>query len=541
MLNPTRYNAVERMVDANVANGLGDKPAFVDPTRSLTYGPLQRATNLVAGVLTGLGLEQENRIALLMPDTVDFPAVFWGAIRAGIVPVCLNTMLTTDQYRYMLSDSRAKALVVAAPLLPLVQPLLGELPFLRHVIAVGGGADTPCPDLHALMDQASPEFVTADTHPDETAFWIYSSGSTGAPKGVRHIHSSPAFVADNYGRGILDIRATDIGFSVAKLFFAYGHGASMACPMAVGATSILLPDRPTPAVVMQMLRTHRPTLFFGVPTLYAAMLADPDCRPENGSDRLRLCVSAGEALPTQVAQDWQARFGVPIIDGVGSTEMLHPFVSNRPGDIRPGTSGKVVPGYRLRLVDDWGRDQPDGEIGELLVSGGSMGDGYWNQRARSQATFAGEWLHTGDKYFRDPDGYYHYCGRTDDMFKVGGRWVSPFEVEQALASHPAVLEAAVVACEDADRLIKPKAFVVLNRGADTEGLFDSLKEHVKTAIGVWKYPRWIELVDDLPKTATGKIQRYKLRCAPPGEPCTCPEDEAETPTQTPHEDGVMNA
>jgi 4-hydroxybenzoate-CoA ligase len=541
MLNPTRYNAVERMVDANVANGLGDKPAFVDPTRSLTYGQLQRATNLVAGVLTGLGLEQENRIALLMPDTVDFPAVFWGAIRAGIVPVCLNTMLTTDQYRYMLSDSRAKALVVAAPLLPLVQPLLGELPFLRHVIAVGGGADTPCPDLHALMDQASPEFVTADTHPDETAFWIYSSGSTGAPKGVRHVHSSPAFVADNYGQGILGIGPEDVCFSVAKLFFAYGHGASMACPMSVGATAILLPDRPTPGAVMAMMRAHRPTLFFGVPTLYAAMLADDTCRPDNGSDRLRLCVSAGEALPTQVAEGWEARFAVPVIDGVGSTEMLHPFVSNRPDDSRHGTSGKAVPGYRLRLVDDWGRDQPDGEIGELLVSGGSMGDGYWNQRAKSQATFAGQWFHTGDKYFRDPDGYYHYCGRTDDMFKVGGRWVSPFEVEQALVSHPAVLEAAVVACEDADRLIKPKAFVVLAPGADTAGLFETLKDHVQTRIGLWKYPRWVEVMDDLPKTATGKIQRYKLRCAAPGEPCTCSDADTQTAPLMPQEDGVLNA
>lgn len=540
MLGSARYNAVERMIDANVAAGLADKPAFVDPTGSLSYGALQRASVRVASMLTALGIERENRIALLMPDTVDFPAVFWGAIRAGIVPVCLNTMLTTDQYRYMLGDSRARALIVAAALLPLIEPVLADMAVLRHVI-VAGGTDTRYPDLHALMDQAAPEFATAHTHPDETAFWIYSSGSTGAPKGVRHVHTSPAFVADNYGRGILGIGPDDVCFSVAKLFFAYGHGASMACPMSVGATAILMPERPTPGAVMAMMRAHRPTLFFGVPTLYAAMLADGNCRPENGSDRLRLCVSAGEALPGHVAECWQARFGVPIIDGVGSTEMLHPFVSNRPGDNRPGTSGKAVPGYRLRLVDDWGRDQPDGEIGELLVCGGSMGDGYWNQRAKSQATFAGQWLHTGDKYFRDPDGYYHYCGRNDDMFKVGGRWVSPFEVEQALVSHPAVQEAAVVACEDADRLIKPKAFVVLAPGADAAGLFEDLKTHVQTRIGLWKYPRWVEVTGDLPKTATGKIQRYKLRGACPGEACTSSDADADTAPRMPQSDGVSNA
>jgi 4-hydroxybenzoate-CoA ligase len=358
-------------------------------------------------------------------------------------------------------------------------------------------------------DQAPP----AECSPDEVAFWLYSSGSTGDPKGVKHVHASLKATADTYGAQVLGILPDDLMFSVAKLFFAYGLGNSMTFPMSVGAAAALYPDRPTPEAVAAIMRQHRPTLFAGVPTLYAAMLADPELGPGAGSDRLRLCISAGEPLPEHLGTRWHDRVGVDILDGLGSTEMLHIFLSNRPGDIRYGTTGKPVPGYDVRILEAGG-DVADGEPGELCVRGPSAADGYWNQRAKSRHTFRGEWTHTGDTYIRDADGYYRYCGRSDDMLKVGGIWVSPFEVEEALIGHAAVLEAAVVGRPDMDGLIKPKAFVVLQQGAptgDPAGLTELLQSHVKQAIGVWKYPRWIEFCEGLPKTATGKIQRYKLR------------------------------
>ncbi|MGI9481349.1 MAG: benzoate-CoA ligase family protein [Hyphomicrobiales bacterium] len=507
---PRKYNAACDFVDANVEKGNGEKAAFVDPDKSLTYGELQTASRKIANLLRGLGLRQESRIAVLMLDTVEYPIVFWGALRAGVVPVCLNTLLTADQYQYMLSDSRAEALFVSSELLAMVEPVLANLPFLEHVV-VAGANQRAYENFEELFAAADEEFETADTCADETAFWLYSSGSTGDPKGVRHVHSSPMYVARYYGRGVLGIEPEDVCFSAAKLFFAYGLGASMAVPMSTGATTVLLPERPTPSSVLDIMHRYNPTLFFGVPTLYAAMLADPECTPQNGSSSLRLCISAGEALPENVGQTWKQRMGVDIIDGIGSTEMLHVFLSNRPDDICYGTSGRAFEGYDLRLEDDEGNEPPDGDIGELLVSGGSAADGYWNQRDKSRATFEGVWTRTGDKYFRDAKGYYHYCGRTDDMFKVSGRWVSPFEVEQALVSHPAVLEAAVVAKEDDKGLTKPKAFVVLAGDAEGEDLFEPLKAHVKTSVGAWKYPRWIDFIGALPKTATGKIQRYKLR------------------------------
>jgi 4-hydroxybenzoate-CoA ligase len=365
--------------------------------------------------------------------------------------------------------------------------------------------------LDELLAAEDDSFDTVDTHPDEPAFWLYSSGSTGQPKGVRHRHASLAATAETYGRRVLGIRENDVCLSAAKLFFAYGLGNALTFPMSVGATTVLHPERATPSAMFALLRQHAPTIFYGVPTLFAGMLGDAGLKNEFGSSRLRVCVSAGEALPEAIGLAWKARFDVDILDGVGSTEMLHIFMSNAPGDVRYGASGRPVPGYGVRLVGEAGNEVATGEIGELLVCGPSSADGYWNQREKSQRTFEGPWTRTGDKYVREPDGRFIFCGRSDDMFKVSGIWVSPFEVESALLSHGSVLEAAVVPMADGDGLAKPKAYVVLKAGCSGAELDAALKEHVKAAIGPWKYPRWIEVVDTLPKTATGKIQRFKLR------------------------------
>jgi 4-hydroxybenzoate-CoA ligase len=514
-------NAFDYFVARHVREGRGQRLAFADPWRSLSYADLAQASRRFAVRLRAAGIERERRIALVMLDTVDFPIAFWGALRAGIVPVPVNTLLPTDITGYILADSRAAALVISAPLLGPLRPALEMLEPLgpgRIIVSapdgVTGAAAPGTVSFESFVETPAGNEPPADCSPDEVAFWLYSSGSTGAPKGVRHVHSSLKATADTYGEQVLGIRPDDLMFSAAKLFFAYGLGNSMSFPMAVGAASVLLPDRPTPDAVLATMRRLRPTIFAGVPTLYAALLADPELGPGAGSDRLRRSISAGEPLPEHIGRRWRTIVGSDILDGLGSTEMLHIFLSNHPDDIRYGTTGKPVPGYALRILDDAGGEVAAGEPGELVVRGPSAADGYWNQRAKSRHAFRGEWTHTGDTYTRDAEGYYRFCGRSDDMLKVGGIWVSPFEVEEALIGHPAVLEAAIVGHPDADGLIKPRGFVVLQEAAardDPAGLTEALQNHVKERIGVWKYPRWIEFCDTLPKTATGKIQRYKLR------------------------------
>src|SRR6202051_3814852 len=484
------YNAVTWLLDRNVDEGHGKKLAFTDPASELTYSDLQTQSRRLANLLRRLGVRREERVAMIMLDTVDFPIVFLGAIRAGVVPVPLNTLLTSDQYAYVLADCRARVLFVSEALLPVVRDMLGRMPDLEHVV-VSGKQPHGYKKLSDEIAGESDAFVTAATHPDEPAFWLYSSGSTGMPKGVRHLHSSLAATAETYAKQVLGIREDDVGLSAAKLFFAYGLGNALTFPMSVGATTVLNSERPTPALMFALMNRYNPSIFFGVPTLFSAMLNDEALKHERGGRRLRICTSAGEALPESVGNSWKARFGVDILDGVGSTELLHIFLSNSPGDIKYGSSGRPVPGYKVRLVNETGADIPDGEVGELLVDAPSAGEGYWNQRSKSRQTFEGHWTRTGDKYVRDADGRYTFCGRSDDMFKVSGIWVSPFEVESALITHPAVLEAAVVPAADGEGLLHPQGLQVLRADANTAGLHEALKEHVKQKIGPWKYPRWI--------------------------------------------------
>ena len=509
---PRTYNAAYDLVERNLQAGRGGKLAYIDDRGRYTYAELANRVNRAANALAELGLRPEQRVVLALHDGIDFPAVFLGAIKAGIVPIAVNTLLTANDYRYILTDSRAAALVVSAPLLPTFEEAMREDggSFLREVV-VSGDADTRYRRLGELLRAAGDTFDPAPTTADDPCFWLYSSGSTGAPKGTVHVQASMIQTAELYARPVLGIRENDLVFSAAKLFFAYGLGNALSFPLAVGATTVLMAERPTPGSVFKRLIEQRPTIFYGVPTLYAAMLAAPDFPPRDQLN-LRRCTSAGEPLPAEIGRRFHERTGVDILDGIGSTEMLHIFLSNAPGDVRYGTTGSPVPGYDLRIVDEQGHDVAEGEPGELLIRGPTAAMTYWNNRSRSRSTFMGEWTRSGDKYRRDESGYYVYCGRNDDMLKVGGIWVSPAEVEAAVISHPAVLEAAVVGWEDEERLIKPKAFVVLRESATGSAALESeIQEHVKHQLAHYKYPRHIEFIAELPKTATGKIQRFKLR------------------------------
>ena len=504
---PRQYNAAHDLLARNSQRAA--KPAFIDASTGaqLTYGELTEQAHRFANALRVRGLAPESRVLVAMLDTPEWPVVFLGCMLAGVVPVAANTLLTAKDFEFMLRDSRAQMLFVSQALWPAFEPFAHTLPDLVSVVRAG----TDGPDSVAAMIAAGDAtHQVAPTCADDAAFWLYSSGSTGAPKGTVHLHSHLIQTAELYGRPVLGIRENDIVYSAAKLFFAYGLGNGLTFPMSVGATAVLLPSRPTPADVFGVLKKFQPTIFYGVPTLYAALLADT-ARPQRAELSLRVCTSAGEALPAEIGRKWTAEFGCEILDGIGSTEMLHIFLSNRPGAVRYGTTGQAVPGYDLRIVGDDGHECGAGEIGELQISGPSAAIMYWNNRAKTKATFCGDWTKSGDKYTRDADGYYTYGGRSDDMLKVGGIYVSPFEVEASLMTHPAVLEAAVIGAPDTDELVKPRAYVVLKAGQAATA--DELKTHVKAQLAPYKYPRWIEFVPELPKTATGKIQRFKLRAA----------------------------
>jgi benzoate-CoA ligase len=507
---PRDYNAAYDLIQRNLRAGRGAKVAYIDDRGTTTYDQLAERVNRFGNVLGKLGIVAEQRVMLCLLDTIDFPTAFLGSIQAGIVPVALNTLLTTNDYDYMLGDSRASALFVSEALWPQFASVVGKHPTLEHVV-ISGEDGKGKPRLSDLMSDAGVELQPAATTCDDMCFWLYSSGSTGKPKGTVHVHSHLIQTAELYGRPILGVREDDLVFSAAKLFFAYGLGNGLSFPLSVGATTLLMAERPTPASVFKRLREHKPSVFCGVPTLYAAMMASPEM-PRRRELRLRICASAGEALPAEIGRRFTEHFGVEILDGIGSTEMLHIFLSNRAGKVRYGTTGTPVPGYEVRLIGDDGQPVPIGEIGELQVCGPTSALMYWNNRERTRNTFLGDWTRSGDKYVCDAEGYYHYCGRTDDMLKVGGIYVSPFEVEAALMTHEAVLEAAVVGHADSDELVKPKAFVVLKPGhGESPAMAEALRQHVKDRLAPYKYPRWVEFLNELPKTATGKIQRYKLR------------------------------
>jgi len=501
------YNAAEDLLGRNLTADRRDRTAFIDGAGAWTYAQLADRAARFAGLLTELGVRPEQRVALILHDTIDFPAAFLGAIQQGAVPIPLNTRLTTKDYRYILADSRAAALVVSSSLTATVAGLDDELDTLGHILVSGEGGD-----LAGRLEGATPATTFAPTRRGDMAFWLYTSGTTGQPKGAVHAQSHLIDTAELYAQPVLGIRADDVVYSAAKLFFAYGLGNGLTFPMSVGACTVLLEGPPTPQAVTTIMKDHDPTIFYGVPTLFGMLLSKPELLPEAANARLRVCASAGEALPPELLRRWKERMGVDILDGLGSTEALHIFLSNREGEVRPASSGRPVNGYELRLVDDHGHLVKRGEPGHLEVSGPTTAMFYWNQRERTKDTFRGRWMRTGDKYRQDEHGYFHYEGRSDDLMKVGGIWVSPFEVESALLEHEAVLEVAVVGHADDDELIKPKAFVVLNEGREpSDELAQGLIRFVRERLAPYKRPRWVTFLDELPKTATGKIQRFKLR------------------------------
>lgn len=512
-LLPDKFNVASYFVDRHVREGRGENIAVECGDQQVSYRELLARVNRAGNALQELGVRMEERVAILLPDSPEFLYAFFGTIKIGAVAVPLNTYLQSPDYEFLLNDTRARTLLIHASLLPLVSVIPKDrFEYLEKIVLVGEECAGHL-SFGSLANSSSPELPPAQTSKDDAAFWLYSSGSTGSAKGCVHLHHDMVVCSELYAKGILGINERDRCYSVARLFFAYGLGNAGYFPLSCGATAVLDPLRPNPAGVYANIEHYRPTLFFSVPSNYAALLAH---YRGNGQEfdlsSLRHAISAGESLPAALFERFKERFGVEILDSLGSTETLQMVIANRPGEVRPGSSGKIIPGYEARIVDDAGHDVAQGEMGALLIKGDSTCAGYWNRHDKTKDTFEGHWFRTGDKYYQDVDGYFWYAGRADDLFKVNGRWLSPAEVESALIAHPAVLEAAVIAREDANKLTKPAAFVVVKPDHfGNDDLARTLQDWVTERLGAYKRPRWIRFLPELPKTATGKLQRFKLR------------------------------
>jgi benzoate-CoA ligase len=508
---PERFNAATHFLDRHLAEGRGGRTAFRFRDRAVSYAEVALRANRLGSALLALGVQMEQRVLLAVPDRPEFAEAFWGAMKIGAVPVPVSDALPADELGFMVEDSRARAVIASEAAAAEILKVRGRHPALRAVILVGARRRGAL-EYEQLLERASPELAPADTSRDDVALWLYTSGSTGRPKAAVHLHHDLVYAAELVGRETFGIGPDDVIFSASKLHFAFGLGNSLYFPALVGAASVLVPERLDALRIFGLIQAERPTVLFGVATIYRRLLEVAEAERRFDCSSLRLCVSSGEALPAGLFHAWRSRFGLELLDVVGSTEALHDFIANRPGAARAGSSGQVIPGFETRLVDDQGRPVAPGMIGQLLIKGDSTSPGYWNRHERTRATMLGEWLRTGDMFYQDTDGYFFFCGRADDMLKIGGMWVAPAEVEAALGEHPAIAEVAVIGRGDADGLTKPHAFCVLRDGmTGSDALAAELRDGVRKRLGGYKSPRWIDFVPELPKTATGKIQRFALR------------------------------
>jgi len=508
---PARFNAATHFLDRHLTEGRGGWAAFRFRGRPIAYAEVALRASRLGNALLARDVQMEQRVLLALPDRPEFAEAFWGAMRIGAVPVPVSDALPAEDLAFVLEDSRARAVIASDAAAAEILKVRGRCPAL-HTVIVAGGRRRGALEYERLLERASPELAAADTSRDDVALWLYTSGSTGPPKAALHLHHDLVHAAELVGRGTFGIGPDDLVFSASKLHFAFGLGNSLYFPALVGAASILVPERLDAEAILELIQAERPTVLFAVATIYRRLLQVEHAESRFDLSSLRLCVSSGEPLPPGIFHAWHQRFGHELLDVVGSTEALHDFIANRPGWARAGSSGQVIPGFEARLVDEQGRPVAPGMVGQLLIKGESTSPGYWNRHERTKATMLGDWLRTGDMFYQDADGYFYFCGRTDDMLKVGGMWVAPAEVEAALGEHPAVLEVAVVGRGDADGLTKPHAYCVLRDGvAASETLAAELREGVRKRLGGYKSPRWVDFVTELPRTSTGKLQRYALR------------------------------